>query len=208
MLTLAAVFAATGIAGAVQGAAPASTLQPSADSTADRTAVRAFSKCLAQMRPRWAREVLTQPYLSKGQTDLLEQINVGDDSCSGTGSAEFTLRYTSIIAGLAEQFIAEDLARVGLKRVSAELARIPSRNTSEDFALCVVARHSQAARDLVVSSPGSAAERAAGDQLALAVKPCTNPGESGVVDLQSLRALAATALYRGVVRAIDPSSAS
>ncbi|WP_126004133.1 hypothetical protein [Sphingomonas koreensis] len=208
MLTLAALFVATSISGAGQGAAPAPVLQPGADSTADRTATRTFSRCLAQARPRWAREVLAQPYLSKGQTDLLETINSGHDNCSGSKATKIVLRHSSIVAGLAEALINEDLARVGLKRVSVELNRLPSRNASEDFALCVVARRSQAAKDLVTSTPGSDAERIAGQQLALGVKPCTNPGETGVVDLQSLRALAAAAIYRGVRRAADPSAAS
>ncbi|HSX56872.1 MAG TPA: hypothetical protein VLG14_16310 [Sphingomonas sp.] len=207
MLILAAALAATSVAGTVQGAAPASTLQPSADAVQDRIAMREFSKCLAKARPRWARKVLAQPYLSKDQTDLLESVNGGRDNCTG-GSSEITLRYTSIITGLAEQFIAEDVAQVGWKRVSAALVRVPSRNASEDFALCVAARRAKAAQDLVLSRPGSAAERNAGEQLAQAIKPCTNPNESGIVDLQSLRALAATALYRGVIHAIDPSSKS
>jgi len=208
MLTLAALFLATSIAGGAQGTPPDSTLQPGTDSTADRTAVRSFSKCLAQARPRWARQVLAQPYLSKGQADLLDSIGTGNDSCSGSRAIEITLRHSSIVAGIAEALIKEDLAQVGMKRVSAELNRVSSRNASEDFALCIVARRSQAAQDLVTSSPGSDAERIAAEQLAQAVKPCTNPGEAGVVDLQSLRALAATALYRGVRRAIDPSGAS
>lgn len=208
MLILAALFVATSVSGGLQGAAPVPALQANADSTADRAAVRAFSKCLARQRPRWARDVLAQPYLSKGQTALLETIGIGNDNCSGSGSKEMTLRHTSIVAGLAEQLITEDLVQVGMKRVSAELNRIPSRNTSEDFALCIVARRSKVAQDLVMSSPGSDAERVAGEQLALGVESCTNPGESGKVDLQSLRALAATALYRGVRRAIDPSSES
>jgi hypothetical protein len=169
--------------------------------------MREFSKCLARARPRWARKVLAQPYLSKDQTDLLESVNGGRDNCTG-GSSEITLRYTSILAGLAEQFITEDVAQVGWKRVSAELVKMPSRNASEDFALCVAARRSQAAQDLVLSRPGSAAERAAADRLAEAVKPCLNPGESGIVDLQSLRALTAAVLYRGVARAIDPAGKS
>lgn len=205
MLTLAALFVATSVA---QGAAPAASLQPNADTTADRTAVRALSMCLAQARPRWAREVLAQPYLSKGQTDLLETIGSGDDRCTGSRPIEITLRHTSIVAGLAEQFIKEDLGQVNIKRVSAELNRIPSRNASEDFALCLVARRSKVAQDLVMSSPGSDAERTAGEQLAQGVPSCTNPGEAGVVDLQSLRALAATALYRGVRQAINPASTS
>ena len=208
MLTLAALFLATGAAASAQGTTPAATFEPSADSAADRVAVRTFSKCLAQARPRWARQVLAQPYLSKAQANLLDSIGTGNDSCSGNRSIEITLRHSSLVAGLAEELIKEDLAQVGMKRVATELNRVASRNASEDFALCIVARRSQAAQDLVMSSPGSDVERAAGAQLALGVASCTNPGEAGVVDLQSLRALAATALYRGVRRAIDPSGAS
>lgn len=208
MLTLAALFLATSIAGGAQGAASDSGLQPGTDSTADRVAVRTFSRCLAEARPRWARQVLAQPYLSKGQADLLDSIGTGNDSCSGNRSIAMTLRHSSIIAGIAEQLIKDDLAQVGMKRVSAELNRVSPRNTSEDFALCLVARRSQIAQDLVMSSPGSDAERAASEQLAQGIKPCTNSGEAGIVDLQSLRALAATALYLGVRRAIDPASVS
>ena len=71
-------------------------------------------------------------------------------------------------------------------------------NASEDFALCVAARNPAAARDLALSEPGSEAENGAAGRLADSVAPCTDADEGLSIDLQSLRALASTALYRGV----------
>ena len=71
-------------------------------------------------------------------------------------------------------------------------------NVSEDFALCVAARNPAAARDLALSEPGSAAETQAVQQVSAHVPPCVNDGEKPTVELQSLRALISTALYRAM----------
>ena len=86
--------------------------------------------------------------------------------------------------------------------MSAKASTLPPRNVTEDFALCVAARNPAAARALALSEPGSDSETQAVGRLAPHVGPCTEPGEDLKVDLQSLRALVSTALYRGVTAAL------
>ena len=55
-----------------------------------------------------------------------------------------------------------------------------------------------------MSVPGSEAEISAAGRLASDVAPCLRSGEEVSIDLQSLRALMSTALYRGVM-AVAPN---
>jgi hypothetical protein len=188
-------------AAAVQGQPPASPapLQISPDSAAERKTLQALSACLARARPRWARDTLAQPYLSDDQARLAAKALSGKDSCvRGSEEAEVTLRTSGMVGSLAEYFLRTDIDRADPARLGQTLARLQPLNVSEDFALCVAARNPAAARELALSEPGSDAEEQAARRLAAYVEPCTSPGEALDVELQSLRALVSTALYRGV----------
>jgi len=76
-------------------------------------------------------------------------------------------------------------------------------NVSEDFALCLAARDPSAALDLASTDPGSPAETQAADRVADGLSYCSKPGERIGVDVQALRALVATALYRAVTASIS-----
>jgi hypothetical protein len=184
------------------GQAQEAAVQPSVDSAAERVTLRNLSACLAKSRPRWARQALAKPYLSPGQESLLRDAMSGGDNCLNGGSKlQVSVRSSGMVSGLAEHFLTTELDRVGLKRVSAELVKVTSLNASEDFALCVAARNPKAAQGLAMSEPGSDAERQSAESLAKGIQPCLNPGETSKIDLQSFRALAATALYRGLTSA-------
>ena len=173
-------------------------IQPSVDSVQSRQAFRSLSVCLAELRPRWARRMLEQPYLSDDQARIASYALGGSDNCTPGSEAEFTFRTSSMVASLAEYFLASEIGRVDFTRLESVLSTMAPRNASEDFALCVASHDPEAARDLALSELGSAAETEAARRLAVHLSPCINQGQQLAVDLQALRALASTALYRGV----------
>ena len=177
-------------------------IDPSPDSAEQRESLRRLTVCLAEARPRWARQTLAYPYLSDAQRYSASAALVGRDSCATGPETEFTFRTSSLVGSLAEHFVESDLRGVDFRRVAQAINRVAPRNASEDFALCVAARNPVAVRDLVVSEPGSANERRAAEQLARHLPDCFQPDERQEVDLQALRALMATALYRGVRSAL------
>jgi hypothetical protein len=193
---LALLFAFGAASAAAQPSTPAS-IQPSPDSAEQRQALRTLTDCLANARPRWARRMLSKPYLSDAQASDAALALSGSDTCI-TAQAEITFRTSSMVGSLAEHFLRAEAERIGAQALAGALFRLTPRNASEDFALCVASRDRDAARALALSDPGSAAELAAAGQIAPHLAPCTNQGEDLTVDLQSLRALVAIALYRAV----------
>ena len=195
-----AAFLALGAATVqAQPPSPPTQLQDSTDSAEERKELLRLSECLARARPGWARNTLSQPYLSDDQARLAAQALTGKDSCiTDRDGAEFTVRTSSMVGSLAEIFLRKNLERADSARLATTLSNLKPLNVSEDFALCVASRNPQAARALAFSEPGSEAEAEAARRLAAYVEPCTIPGEELIVEVQSLRALVATALYRGV----------
>lgn len=183
---------------AVVQAQPAPPIQPSVDSPEQRQMLRAFTTCLAEQRPAWARRTLAHPYLSPAQARTASEVLNGRDTCLRGPEAQFTFRTSSLVASLAEHYLRTELDSVEGNRLVAALNTLPPLNVSEEFALCVSSRNPAAARNLALSEFGSEEEADAGRQLAGAVEACTLESERLTVDLQALRALAATALYRGV----------
>jgi hypothetical protein len=171
----------------------------SVDSVKERQAVRNLSTCLAKARPRWARKALAFPYLSEQQATEAAEVLNGKDNCLRDAEAEFTFRTSGVIGSLAEHFVRAEITSSDLTRLAKALATVAPLNVSEDFALCIAARDPAASRDLVLSDLGSEAESRAAQRLAAHVSPCTNAGEKLTVDLESLRSLVSTALYRGLI---------
>lgn len=181
-----------------QPPAPAVPINPSADTAAERQRLRDFSFCMARYRPNWARQTLDKPYLSNDQARIASYALSGRDSCTQGHDVEVTFRTSSVVSSLAEYFLRDEIRQVDATRLAAALSNMAPRNVSEDFGLCIAARNPDAARELALSPFNSETETAAAHRLATAVESCTVEGENLTVDLQSLRALAATALYRGV----------
>jgi hypothetical protein len=198
-LYLAALLAVCAASAQGQPTAPPVPIQESPDSAAERKTLKTLSACLAKARPRWARNTLAQPYLSDGQARLAAQALSGKDSCvRGYDAVDVTVRTSGMVGSLAEHFLRADIERANPVQLAKSLSTLKPLNVSEDFALCVAARNPATARDLALSEPGSVAEEHAAKRLAAYVEPCTKPGEELTVELQSLRALVSTALYRGV----------
>jgi hypothetical protein len=86
------------------------------------------------------------------------------------------------------------------------LSTLPPLNVTEDFALCVASRDPASARALALSEPGSAAEDAAARKVSAHLESCTQDEERLTVDLQALRSLVATALYRSVTAVLSSRS--
>ena len=163
--------------------------------------MRSFSVCLAQVRPRWARDVLSHPYLSPAQVNAAAQSITGTDHCQTGREMEITYRTSTLVAALAEYYLRADLQRTDLAQLNKALGTVPALNASEDFGLCVASHNPAAARALALSEPGSPAEAEAARVLTSGIATCTRPDENLTVDLQSMRALNAVALYRAVYQA-------
>ena len=179
-------------------AANAAPIEPAADSAAQRKALQALTTCLAEARPRWARQTLALPYLSQPQANVAAEALTGRDNCVAGSDAEVTFRTSSLVGNLAEHFVRAEVDKTDSKQLNAALFALTPLNVTEDFALCVTARNPGAARGLAISEPGSDAEMTAAHQFARLVEECTNTGEQLKVDVQALRALVSTALYRGI----------
>lgn len=179
-------------------------LQPAVDSPGEREALRKFALCFAEQRPRWARNLLAQPYLSTEQAGQAAIIVSGRDHCLKAAETALTFRTSTVVGVVAEHFLTAELPSADPKRLSSSLATAAPLNSSEDFALCVASRNPAAAIDMIRSDPGSEAEAAAATSLAGSVPSCTKPDEKLDVDVQALRSLAATALYRSVSAASVP----
>jgi hypothetical protein len=196
-LLLAALLTTAGASTQVQASSPAVAVQPNLDTAEELQRLRNLSACLAESRPRWARQTLSYAYLSDAQAREAAQALSGTDTCV-PDDTEVVFRTSGLVGGLAEHFLRSDIERADSRRLTGALATLTPLNASEDFALCVAVRNPAAARALALSEPGSDVEAQAAAQLARHVPPCTEPGEQPTVDLQSLRALMSTALYRGV----------
>ena len=196
-MTRFALLALLAIGASAAQAQPDVRIGPNIDSAEELQTLRKLSACLAESRPRWARQTLAHPYLSDDQARVAAQALRGHDMCV-KDETEVTFRTSGLVGGLAEHFLRTDIQRADFARLTGALATMTPLNVSEDFALCVAVRNPAAARDLALSEPGSAAEMQAAQKLSGHLPPCIAQGEKPSVDLQSLRALMSTALYRGV----------
>jgi hypothetical protein len=187
------------MAAALASSSPApAVLQPPLDSPQERQALRKLTNCVAAIRPRWARTMLSYPYLSNDQARVASELVSGHDNCLGAPEVAVAFRNSSVVGFAAEHFLQTDMAKTDLKRVGNALNTVSPMNVSEDFALCLAARDPAAALDLASSDPGSPAETEAAARVAGGLSYCSKPGERIGVDVQALRALVATALYRAV----------
>ncbi|MES2290546.1 MAG: hypothetical protein V4530_12500 [Pseudomonadota bacterium] len=173
-------------------------VQPNTDTVERRQFLQDIMACLAKARPRWARQTLSYPYLGDAQSGAAAEAFSGNDNCVRGDKVDVTFRTPGIIGGLAEYYLRTAYAQADFSRVSGSLQAMKPMNASEEFAFCLAARDPAVARDLTMSTIGSSAEAALGRQLAGKAAPCVGGGMQISVDVQSLRALMATALYRGV----------
>jgi hypothetical protein len=200
---LAAFLALSAVSAGAQPPPPTAAIQPAPDSAEQRRGLQVLAVCLAEHRRGWARRTLSQPYLSDAQARVASEVLTGRDTCiRARGDTEYTFRTSSMVGSLAEHFLRAEIGRVDPARLSTALNNLTPLNASEDFALCMAARNAAAARDLALSEFGSAAEMESARRVASGLDLCTRQGEQLTVDLQSLRALTSTALYRGVVAAL------
>jgi hypothetical protein len=107
-------------------------------------------------------------------------------------------RTSTLVSALAEYYLRAALPNADSLRLNQALTSLPARNASEDFGLCVASHNPAAARDLALSEPGTSVEANSAQALGAQIEPCSRPGESLKIDLQSLRALVTIALYRAV----------
>jgi hypothetical protein len=202
------LVAAALLPSAAQSTAPAAAavIQPPLDTPQERQALRKLTICVAQLRPQWARTMLSYPYLSDDQASIAAEMVSGRDNCLGKHEVAVAFRTSSVVGFAAEHLVQAEMVKVDPKRIGNALNSVAPKNASEDFGLCLAARDPSEALDLAYSDPGSGREASAAGQVALGLSYCSKPGESLKVDVQALRALVATALYRGVTAAVDAAS--
>lgn len=198
---LAAVLLASSQAAPPAQATSAVTIVPAPDTPQQRQALRKLTICVAGLRPNWARAVMAHPYLSEQQASAAAQVFAGHDNCIGVPGVDVAFRTSGVVGSVAEYFVRSDLAKTDPQRLANALATVAPLNVSEDFALCVASRNPKAAVDLAFSEPGSAVEASASGLVVAAVPSCTKPNEQIDVDVQAMRSMIATALYRGVTAA-------
>jgi len=179
-------------------AVPAVSIAPALDTAQERQALRKLTICVAGLRPRWARAMISYPYLSDPQASAATQVVSGHDNCLGAPEVAVAFRTSGVVGSVAEYFVREEMPRTDLQRLANSLATVAPMNVSEDFALCLAARNPKGAVDLALSDPGGADEARAAAAIGTGVPSCTKPGEQMNVDMQALRALVSIALYRGV----------
>ena len=182
-------------------------LRPPLDTAQERQALRKLTLCVAKARPRWARTMLSYPYLSSDQASVAAQIVSGHDNCLGAPEVAVAFRTSSVVGFAAEEALEVGMARTDPKRIGAALNTAAPKNVSEDFALCLAARDPASSFGLASSDPGSANEAKAAEAVAAGVPYCSKPGEKFDVDVQALRALVATALYRAIT-AVSPAGSN
>src|SRR5829696_8419937 len=89
---------------------PKVTLEPSPDSAQQRKESQKLTACLAEARPRWARNTLSRPYLSDAQAKEATMALRGRDSCvTSRDGVEVTFRTSLMVGSLAEHFLQEDI---------------------------------------------------------------------------------------------------
>jgi hypothetical protein len=185
-----------------QSAPAAIAIQPPVDTVQERQALRKLTICITTQRPRWARSMLSYPYLSDAQASAAAEITKGNDHCLNAPEAQVAFRTSGVVSAAAEHFVRTEMPKADSKQLASALATVTPLNVSEDFALCLAARNPSAALDLALSDPGSAGETEAVSLVAAGVPSCTKPTERLDVDLQSIRALVTTALYRGMTTVV------
>jgi hypothetical protein len=179
-------------------AANAAPIEPAADSAAQRKALQALTTCLAEARPRWARQTLALPYLSQPQANVAAEALTGRDNCVAGSDAEVTFRTSSLVGNLAEHFVRADVDKTDSKRLKRGLIRAYAAQRHRR--LCIVRHGPQSGRGAGARHQ-RARQRRGNDGSAPVRQPveeCTNTGEQLKVDVQALRALVSTALYRGI----------
>lgn len=201
LLLIALMIAGAGGAQA-QPAAAAPTVNPAIDTPQERQALRKLTMCVAGLRPQWARSMLSYPYLSDPQASAAAELVSGRDKCLNAPEVAVAFRTSGVVGSAAEYFVRANVTKADPQRLANALSTVEPLNVSEDFALCIAARNPSAARALAFSDPGSGDESKTAALVSAAVPSCTSPGEKLTVDLQSLRALVAVALYRGLTAAV------
>ena len=201
-----AALIALGLASA-QTSATSLQLLPAPDSAERRGAFRNLVMCVAKARPQWARQTLAFPYLSGAQAGSAAEALSGRDSCVPRDEeADMTFRTSTLVGSLAEHFIQSEKDAAATAQMERALNTAAPLNASEDFALCVAVRNPAAARELALSEPGSASETRSAELLVKQAPSCTIAGENLTLDLQALRALTATALYRAMTPSASASN--
>src|SRR3954464_14740209 len=88
-----------------QPSPPPGIIQPALDTAPERQALRKLAICVAEQRPRWARSVLSYPYLSGPQASAAAQIVSGHDNCLGAPEVEVAFRTSGVVGSVAEYFV-------------------------------------------------------------------------------------------------------
>jgi hypothetical protein len=167
-------------------------------------ATNKFAQCVARREGKFMRAALDLPFLSTEQTQEMRKRRNQFDECLGTSNEFDQLVLTPLLAagGAAEWFVRTELKSVDLSSLSGmtdemiEKTAYRPRNSLEDLGLCIVRRSPARATAFVKSAVSTKEETAAFKTIVPDVGPCVTSGTEIKLNLPSLRAVVAYALYR------------
>jgi hypothetical protein len=163
-----------------------------------------YARCVADVRPKFADEILALPLSSREQEAALRKGLGGHDDCLGMNVAYLKVHTpAALIGGMAEErFVAENRGKDFAAVIGASKAE--PRNVMEDIALCLVRRNPSGAVALIGTSPGTPAEKSAVRTLVPDLGPCVPQGTTVKLNELTVRVWIAAGLYhaaRGTVPA-------
>jgi len=167
-----------------------------------RRVANQFARCVADTRGNWAQQLLELPFTSESQIKQLHDRLGGWDDCLATYQFNLKLNEVSLLGGMAEKltikrFKAGDSSRFGSVTDDQLFASAAApRNTSEDFAMCLVRKNPRAVRALIEAVPTSGEETASLNQLIPHLSTCVPSGMNLKLNAGTIRSYSAYGLYR------------
>jgi hypothetical protein len=167
-------------------------------------AANRFAQCVARREGKFMRAALDMPLLSSEQKQEMKKRIDQFDGCLETSNEFDQLVLTPLLSvgGAAEWFVRTELKSVDLSSLSGMTDEVVDktdfrpRNRLEDLGLCIVRRSPARAKAFVKSAVSSTEETTAFKAIVPDVGPCVTSGTEIKLNLPSLRAVVAYALYR------------
>ena len=173
-----------------------------------RPAFAAYSRCLAELQPVQARQVLNESYQSEAQSKaldaLLRRATFHSDECFTADRIEITGSVASYVGSFADYFIrhhrqaTEIDALVNQRAVGWREVRSVSRPPYERFGACVVDSAPGEVYALALSEPSSNEETAAIRSIVSYLSPCITVGDTIKFDSSSLRSILSVSLLQAL----------
>jgi hypothetical protein len=177
-------------------------------SDAARQVMNAFGRCVARNRSERVTAILDMPLYSQDQGKALQSLMDREGACLGDDVSSFRSDALGIVGAMAEWFVLNRYAGVGLGRIVQIAPPEPGEATTvhELIATCIARSQPAAAFALIRTRPASDDEQTALARLVPHFAPCLPKGQNRF-SRSSLRAIVAAGLYRVLSAASGPGGA-